>query len=85
LEVDLARVDTLPESGRLSEKQNAALVQLQGRRFLHAWELDDELAKLSDEWRAKPATIQNEPFNSDLRARLERLHRSFATELPAVR
>jgi PiT family inorganic phosphate transporter len=85
LEVDLARVDTLLESHRLSEKQNAALVQLQGRRFLHAWELDDALAKLSDEWRAKPATIRNEPFNSDLRVELERLRRSFATELPAAR
>jgi PiT family inorganic phosphate transporter len=85
LEVDLTRVDALFDGNQLSEKQSAALAQLQGRRFLHAWELDDALAERSDEWRAKPATIQNEPSNSDLRAKLERLHRGFATELSNAR
>jgi PiT family inorganic phosphate transporter len=85
LKVDLAQIDALPDGNRLSEKQNAALVQLQGRYFLHAWELDDALAERSDEWRAKPATTQNENFNSELRAKLERLHHSFATGPPTIR
>jgi PiT family inorganic phosphate transporter len=84
LRVDLARIDTLLRQGWLTEEQGAALGRLQGRRFRHTWQLDDALAELSDPWRPKPATIQNKPFNKDLRARLEQLHRRFATELPAT-
>jgi uncharacterized protein YecE (DUF72 family) len=84
LEVDLARIDTLRERKWLTEKQRAALARLQGRRFQYAWQLDDALAQLSDEWRTKPATIQNKCFNRELRAKLERIHRSFATELKAA-
>ena len=83
LEVDLARIDTLLARKWLTEKQRAALARLQGRRFRYAWQLDDALARLSDEWRAKPATIRNKCFNRELRAKLERLHRSFVTELKA--
>jgi hypothetical protein len=83
LEVDLARIDTLLARKWLTEKQRAALARLQGQRFRYAWQLDDALARLSDEWRAKPATIRNKSFNRELRAKLERLHRSFATELKA--
>jgi PiT family inorganic phosphate transporter len=85
LEVDLARIDALTETDWLAEKQRAALALLQGRRFRYAWQLDDALSELSDQWRAKPATIQNKRFNSDLRASLERLHRVFATELQTPR
>ncbi len=85
LEVDLARVDTLLETGWLSEKQSSALAQLQGRRFRYAWQLDDALAELSDQWRAKPTTMQNEVFNRDLSGKLEKLHRAFATEIQVAR
>jgi PiT family inorganic phosphate transporter len=84
LEVDLARIDTLLERKWLTKKQRGALDRLQGRYFRYAWQLDDELAQLSDEWRAKPATVRNKCFNRELRAKLERLHRSFATELKAA-
>jgi hypothetical protein len=83
--VDLARIDTLLRQGWLSEEQGTALGRLQGKHFRHTWQLDDALAKLSETWRPKPATIQNKPFNKDLGAILEQLHRSFATELPADR
>jgi PiT family inorganic phosphate transporter len=79
LEVDLASIDALTGADWLTKGQRAALARLQGRRFRYAWQLDDALAKLSAQWRAKPATIQNKRFNGDLRARLERLHRAFAT------
>jgi PiT family inorganic phosphate transporter len=82
LEVDLARIDALLDADWLSQKQSAALTQLRGRRFRHAWQLDDALAALSKQWRAKPSTIQNKLFNKELRAKLKRLHHSFATELP---
>ncbi|MFW9769531.1 MAG: inorganic phosphate transporter [Candidatus Thorarchaeota archaeon] len=85
LEVDLARIDTALQEGWLTDEQNAALIRLDGRRFRHAWQLDDALAGLSSQWRPKPAAIQNKLFNKDLRAKLERLHRSFATELQAAR
>jgi PiT family inorganic phosphate transporter len=85
LQVDLARIDALLRGGWLTETRNAALARLQGRRFRYTWQFDDALAKHCDEWRPKPATIQNKPFNKDLRARLEQLHRSFAVELPAAR
>jgi PiT family inorganic phosphate transporter len=84
LEVDLARIDTLLERKWLTKKQRGALDRLQGRYFRYLWQLDDELAQLSDEWRAKPATVRNKCFNRELRAKLERLHRSFATELKAA-
>jgi PiT family inorganic phosphate transporter len=85
LQVDMARIDALLRKGWLAEKQRAALARLQGQHFQHTWQLDDALAALSDQWRPKPATIGNKPFNKDLSARLEQLHRSFATELPAAR
>jgi PiT family inorganic phosphate transporter len=85
LEVNLARIDALLATDWLDDEQRAALVQLQGRRFRHTWQLDDALGALSDHWRAKPPTTGNEPFNRDLRAKLKRLHRSFAIESQAVR
>jgi PiT family inorganic phosphate transporter len=85
LQVDLARIDALLRRGWLTETQSAALAPLQGQRFLYTWQLDDALAKHCDQWRPKPAEIQNKPFNKDLRAKLEQLHRSFAVELPAAR
>ncbi len=84
LQVDMARIDALLRKGWLAEKQRAALARLQGQHFQHTWQLDDALAALSDQWRPKPATIGNKPFNKDLSTRLEQLHRSFATELPAA-
>ena len=84
LQVDLARIDTLLRHGWLSQEQGAALGRLQGRRFRYPWQLDDALAALSDRWRPKPATVQNKLFNKDLRAKLDQLHRSFASELPTA-
>jgi len=84
LQVNLANIDALLRHGWLTEEQSAALAKLQGQRFRHTWQLDDALARLSAQWRPKPATIENKRFNKDLRARLEQLHRSFATELPAA-
>ncbi len=85
LQVDLARIHTLLQEGWLGEERRAALARLQGQRFRYTWQLDDSLAELSDHWRPKPATIQNKPFNRDLRSKLEQLHRSFEIELPAAR
>ena len=82
LQVDLARIHALLRRGWLTEEQSSALAGLQGHRFRHTWQLDDALAGLSDQWRPKPATIQNKRFNRDLRTKLEQLHRSFAIELP---
>jgi PiT family inorganic phosphate transporter len=76
--VDRARIAMLVEEGWLTEAQRAALTQLQGRRFRHTWQLDDALAGHSDQWRAKPATVSNKPFNKDLRAKLNRLYRAFS-------
>jgi PiT family inorganic phosphate transporter len=84
-EVDLASIDWLLEGDWLSEKQRAALARLEGRRFRYAWQLGDALGALSGEWRAKPASTRNKVFNRELRAKLERLHRSFATEPQADR
>jgi len=84
LQVDMARIVALLRKGWLAEKQSAALARLQGQHFRHTWQLDDALAELSEQWRPKPATIQNKPFNKDMGARLEQLHRNFATELPGA-
>jgi PiT family inorganic phosphate transporter len=84
LQVDLACIDALLREGWLSQQERASLVRLQGQRFRHTWQLDDALARLSDRWRPKPATIQNKRFNKELRARLEHLHRSFAAEISAA-
>ena len=84
LQVDLARIHMLLRRGWLADERATALGRLQGQRFRHTWQLDDALAALSEQWRPKPATIQNKPFNKDLRARLEPLHRSFAVDLPAA-
>jgi hypothetical protein len=84
LQVDLARIHMLLRRGWLADERATALGRLQGQRFRHTWQLDDALAELSEQWRPKPAAIQNRLFNKDLRARLEQLHRSFAVELPAA-
>jgi PiT family inorganic phosphate transporter len=84
LQVDLAQIDALHRRDWLTHKQSAALGLLQGQHFQHTWQLDDALARHSDQWRPKPARISNKRFNKDLRAKLEQLHRSFASEPPAA-
>jgi len=81
LEIDLERVRDLLEEGAFTEEQIAALIRLEGRRVRYAWQLDEALAELSDDWREKPPTVEDKRFNRELNARREQLHRAFAAEL----
>jgi len=84
LVVDLARIETRFERDWLSEERSAALVELQGRHFQYAWQLDDALAERSPAWQGRPEATRNELFNRDLHAKLGALHRAFATEPPTA-
>jgi PiT family inorganic phosphate transporter len=78
IEIDAERVETLLAEGWLTAVEKAAVVELQGRRFRYAWQLDDALAAQSKRWRPRPPTTRNKLHNKTLRAKLTRLEGWFA-------
>jgi PiT family inorganic phosphate transporter len=78
IEIDTERVETLLSESWLTGVEKKALVQLRGRRFRYAWQLDDALAAQSKHWRPRPPTTRNKLHNKELRAKLTRLEGWFA-------
>jgi len=78
MEIDAERVEALLAQSWLTPGERAAVVQLRGRRFRHAWQLGDALAALSKDWRPRPPTTRNKLHNEALRTKLGRLEGWFA-------
>ena len=73
--LDTARLDVILinnsklwrlDNTSLTEAQVSSIWPLVGRRFDHAWMLDDALAELGEEWRSLPPTTVNKLFNRHL-------------------
>lgn len=56
-----------------SSVQWNTLKVLDGKSFEHAWQLEDELIKLSEEWKFKPKANKNQLYNEELKKRYQTL------------
>lgn len=70
----LAELDT----AWLSPAQLAALKALSGQQFNFKWDLAKALTSLSEEWKKRPATIENKSYNKDLKAKYNFVYRTFS-------
>lgn len=62
----------------LTPKQLEAVKTLDGKKFSHAWEMNDALASVSDEWKFKNEEKKNKVYNSDLKSKLLYLKKIFS-------
>ncbi len=53
---------------------------LHGQLFLHHWQLERALARLSPAWQFRPATLENQEYNKALRARYQILFDTFQVD-----
>jgi len=67
----------------ISREQQQAVYRLQGRRFMHLWQVEQALAEQSEEWRSLPPTKVNEPANRTLRNQRLEVYKLFHVERPA--
>jgi PiT family inorganic phosphate transporter len=54
----------------LNAKQIEAIRKLMGERFRHRWQLEEALARLSEDWKPKPTTKPYKLYNKALREKL---------------
>ncbi len=55
------------DSSTFSGTQWDNLLTLNGKNYIHKWQLEDDLVKLSDEWILKPKGYKNQIFNDTLK------------------
>ena len=56
----------------ITDGQKQAIQKLQGKNFMHRWELERALAEQSQEWRMKP---NHKEQNEELRRQLDYVYR----------
>ncbi len=56
------------------------LKALHGHLFLHHWQLERALARLSPAWQYRPATLENQAYNRALKARFQLLFDTFRVD-----
>ncbi len=78
LTIDWGRVKKQVGAERFSTAQIEALKKLQGKVFLHKWQLSDTLAQLSSAWRLRPGTGENKIANKRLNRQLQEIYRIFS-------
>ena len=54
-----------------SDSQWENLRMLNGKTYIHNWQLEEDLANLSPEWRFKPKTNKNQLFNNSLQKKIK--------------
>ena len=64
----------------LSKMQYQAVKNLVNEKYSFYWELDEALVSQSNSWLPRPQTIGNKSYNKSLKAKIEYIHRTFATE-----
>lgn len=67
----------------VSSDQQQAVYRLQGRRFMHIWQLEEALAEQSEEWRSLPSTAANKLANRKLHDQRVEVYKLFRYERPA--
>ena len=70
----------LLDNTSLSDEQKASMWKLVGSKYLHAWLLDEALAKASPEWTSRPATTVNKLFNRKLQSQRQIVYDIFRIE-----
>jgi len=82
LHIDLGRANLALDRDWLALDQLAAIRSLAGRRFDHAWQLHDALARASALWRLRSEAPLNREWNRELRQKRAYLERVFAEAPP---
>jgi len=67
------------EDGWLSANQLEALKGLSGLRFSYTWQLEEDLALISDEWALLEKTTLNKLRNKEVRSQLDAVIRTFTS------
>jgi PiT family inorganic phosphate transporter len=67
----------------ISSEQQQAVYRLQGRRFMHLWQLEEALVEQSEEWRSLPSTTSNKLANRKLHDQRVEVHKLFRLARPA--
>jgi PiT family inorganic phosphate transporter len=62
----------------LTPTQMDAVKSLDGKKFTYAWEMNEALSKLSNEWEYKPEDKINKIYNLDLKSKLLYLKKTFS-------
>lgn len=72
MEVTLERLETIDfDSDWISERKKNDLIKLEGRKFIHKWQLDEALAEISPYWRLR----ENEKkYNENLKNKLSHIY-----------
>jgi PiT family inorganic phosphate transporter len=61
-----------------TSEQKKALEQLEGREFVHKWQLNEALAEISPQWRLR---ANDKSYNKNLRNKLAHIYRFFRYEI----
>lgn len=61
-------------SGWFTEEQKKALYELEGREFIHKWQLNEALAEISSQWRFRE---NDKDYNKNLKNKLSHIYRFF--------
>jgi len=63
--------------GWFTEEQKKALHELEGRVFIHKWQLNEALAEISPQWRFRE---NDKDYNKNLQNKLSHIYRFFRYE-----
>jgi PiT family inorganic phosphate transporter len=69
LKIDYAKLEQKLRPKTFTEVQWKSLKQLDGKTYQHMWQLEDDLIKLSNEWKYKPKANKNQIYNEDLKTK----------------
>jgi hypothetical protein len=76
--VDTGLVTFEISQGVFTHNQVKAVESLNGRSFNHTWEFTAALEVADPEWKLKPDTPANKPFNNMIKTRIEYLAAKFS-------
>ncbi len=75
--VDIELLEPYYDYSWYSEEQITSVFRLHGRQYRHAWQLDNDLAALSDQWRLRESNRANRLYNRGIHERLQNLYSLF--------
>lgn len=84
LQIDYAKLKQKLRPQTFSQTQWDNLQSLDGKTYLHMWQLEDKLISLSDEWAFKPKSRETKIFNDNLQEQLNILFNQSHIQPPAT-
>ncbi len=76
--VTMAKLPPESVNNFLSPRQVRAVKLLEGRRYMHAWQLQAELAARDASWKLKKVSVLNKKHNREIRLRVDFLIKHFS-------